>query len=117
MSEPNTRPGEIARIAQLANGDPYRTEVLLLLVETRETSKRHEQWQASHEKLDNERHQNLVEDITAIRIGLGGAVSGVGDYKADRYRFDGARLAAYAIIGAIVSLIGLVFMAGWRPFT
>lgn len=109
MSDPITRPGEISRIAQLANGDPYRTEVLLLLVENREAYKRHEQWQVSHERLDAERFASLESRIS-------GAVSGVGDYRADRYRFDGAKLAIFAIAGAIVTLLGLAFAGGWRPW-
>lgn len=114
MGSPDTRPSEMARIAKLAGGDPteYRTEVLLLLIENREAYKRHEQWQASHEKLDDERHDGIIDSITEMKKNLGGAVSGVNNYTSDRLRFDGMKIAIYTICGAIVTILGLAIAAG-----
>lgn len=115
MSSPNTRPGEIARVARLANGDAaeYRTEVLILLIESREAAKRHEAWQLAHDKLDNDRHYNLLQDIEALKDGLGGATSGISDYRKDRYTFDGMKIAIYSIIGSIITILGLAIAAGY----
>lgn len=115
MGSPDTRPSEMARIAKLAGGDPteYRTEVLLLLIENREAYKRHEQWQSSHEKLDDERHDGIIDSIAEMKRNLGGAVSGVNNYKIDRVKFDTVKVVLASILGAIVTILGLAIAGGY----
>lgn len=100
MTEPITRPGELARIARLANGDTaeYRTEVLMTLLSLKEADKRHAQWQQEHDRLDTER-------FASINSKLPGVVSGVGDYNDAKAQVLGAKRFALGVV-AIIGLIG-----------
>jgi hypothetical protein len=115
MDQPQTRPGEIARIAKIANGDPveFRMEVLLLLnsniesVKRVEASvKRVEDRQQDHEELDTERFGSINEKLP-------GVVSGVGDFRKIEAQASGAKKLLVGTIAALTALGGFVYFLVW----
>ena len=101
-----TGPGETARISALANNDPYRTEVLLLLNTLKENGKRYEQWMQNHERMDSIRFKN-------IEGRLAGAVSGVGDFRNAEAQVSGAKKLAVGIVSAFTLLGGFIYFIVW----
>lgn len=113
MKHPETTPGEIARIAHLANNDPYRTEVLILLASLKEISKRNEeqlrigsQWMIEHDRKDELR-------FAAIEGKLPSVVSSVGDYNDTKQQVTGAKKLAMGVISALTLLGGFVYFVAW----
>lgn len=104
MGDPTTRPGEFSRIAALAGDDPYRTEVLVMLIEQRERGKRHEQWMKDHDRVENMR-------FSAIEGKLSGAVSGVDDYHENMAQVAGARKLVIGVVAVIAALGGCILFA------
>lgn len=108
-----TRPGEIQRIKQIVGGDAYREEVLTLLAVLNERSERqekitqaHSQWQIDHDKKDEVRFAQGDMRMSAIEKSLGGAVSGVNTFKADREKVAGMWKALTVVAAIGVAVLG-----------
>jgi len=106
-----TRHGELAKIHALADGNPYRVEVLETLAILKERSEQSQNWQhgtdawrAMHDRQDAESFVQIRAEIQAIKASVGGVSSGVNDYRDDKAQLSGARklfIGAVAVVGGI----------------
>lgn len=94
------------RIAELANNDPYRVEVLLTLTELRQSGKRYEQWMQEHDRLDTMR----FEDINTRLVGV---VSGVTDYKDTEAQVKGMKKLIVGLVTTIAAIGGFIYFLAW----
>lgn len=119
--DPTTRPGEMSRIKSLADGDPYRHEVLTMLAiqdarsERQEArSERADAWMIAHDKKDDiaaVKFENRLINIEASIDGKDGLRSGVSDYRDDKSQFTGGKrlaIAAGVFVAAIFGMIELL---------
>lgn len=100
-----TRPGEIQRIRELANGDEYRAEVLTALAVLQERSEHQSEWMRQHDRRDDERFGALEQKVTGVS-------SSANDLQINsRYSLKEVAVGFLVLCGALGGLIGFIYWA------
>ncbi len=114
MSDSSTRPGEIARIREIAEGDPKWIEALTLLAvlndrseQTRNWQRGTDEWRANHDRNDTIMFTEIKAEIANMKASGVSISSGVENYKDKLSQAKGIR---NFVVGSVL-LIGTTYGA------